>query len=424
MASIPHRPAPPRPPPTAAGEDRDADIARQMLAAAVAATAGFLIGRAGKSGEGGRARREAGDAHTRSIVATMPDGMVVADRRGVILSVNPAAERMFGWSAAELVGRNVTVLMRDRDAAEHPRYVRRYLDTKERRLIGYGRAMIAERRDGSQFPIEITVGEDWSDRHIFTAFIRDLEEQAIAERRVEELRAELAQASRQNAMAALGSTLAHEVNQPIANVANYVESVRHMLAGSAEIDLAVIDAALREAAAEALRAGDIIRHLRDLAARGDVEKSIEDLGILVREAASIALNTALVRGYDLRIAVPPALVLVDRVQIQQVLINLIRNAREAMAEGERRELTVASAPTGDGSVQVSVADSGPGIAPEIADRLFDAFSSTKADGMGLGLSICRTIVESNGGRIWTEPRPGGGTVFHFTLPLARGPAHG
>ncbi|QHL90480.1 PAS domain S-box protein [Sphingomonas changnyeongensis] len=405
------------------GDGGDGGRPRRLIAAAIAAVAGFVIGRRATPPAGASAparnRDPNRDRYLRSIIATMPDGMIVADRQGMILSVNPAAERMFGWPAAELEGRNVTVLMRHKDAADHDGHLRRYLHTKERRLIGFDRAMIAQRRDGSRFPIEITLGEDWSDQHVFTAFIRDLEEQAIAEGRVEELRAELAQASRVNAMVALGSTLAHEINQPIANVANYVESVRHMLASAPEADMAEIDAALREAAAEALRAGDIIRHLRDLAAGGEVEKTIEDLSLIVREAAAIGLAGCRDGGFDVRITVAPALVLVDRVQIQQVLINLMKNACEAMAGKDVRELTITSAVIDRGLVRVSVADTGDGLSPEIADHLFDAFMSTKANGMGLGLAICRTIIESHGGRIWAEARPDGGTIFHFTIALAR-----
>lgn len=364
------------------------------------------------------------EALLRSIVSTMPDAMIVSDQEGRIRSVNPAATRMFGWYEHELLGQSVVVLMREREAAAHDGAMRRYLATGQRRMIGFGRTLIARRKDGSDFPAEITLGEATAGERVFTAFIRDLSEQALAEANVERLRAELAHVSRASAMGAIASTLAHEINQPIANVANYVESVRHLLASGSDIGPAVLDEALQEATQEALRAGEIVRHIRELVSTGDVEKSVEDLHEIVDGAGSIAFVGAREQGIQIEVDVPAVPVLVDRVQIQQVLINLIRNAREAMQASDERRLSVVGADIGDGMVRVTVSDTGSGVSPAIQGRLFEAFATTKPDGMGMGLSICRTIVEANGGRIWAEPGERRGTRFHFTLPRSEAPAHG
>ncbi|MHA6721333.1 PAS domain-containing sensor histidine kinase [Sphingomonas sp. RS6] len=356
--------------------------------------------------------------HLRSILATVLDAMVIIDERGSILSFSAAAERLFGYREAEVVGSNIAMLMPRSDSSRHDGYIRRYLETGERRIIGTGRTVVGLRRDGSTFPMELSVGEAITDgERVFTGFIRDLTEKQRAEQRIEELRSGLLHAARVSAMGTMASTLAHELNQPITAVVNYVRGVGNLVDAGDPEDLPMIREALADATQEALRAGVIVRRLREFVARGEVEKSVENLPDLVEEASKLALIGAREKGvvarFDLDPEGPP--VLVDRVQIQQVLINLMRNAIEAMAESDERLLTVSSTPDAAGFVRVTVADTGPGVAPAVADDLFRAFNSTKPDGMGLGLSICRTIVEANGGRIWLEPRAGGGTCFHFTL---------
>jgi two-component system sensor kinase FixL len=178
--------------------------------------------------------------------------------------------------------------------------------------------------------------------------------------------------------------------------------------------------AVNDAAEQALRAGRVIRHLREFVARGESERHVENLPKLIQEASALALVGAKERGVRVAFRFDPEapLVLADRIQIQQVLLNLIRNAIEAMQDAPRRELVVATQSLPGGLVEVSVADTGTGIAPEIADRLFNPFVTSKPDGMGVGLAICRTIVETHGGRLWAAPNPGGGMVFRFTLPVA------
>jgi two-component system sensor kinase FixL len=214
----------------------------------------------------------------------------------------------------------------------------------------------------------------------------------------------------------MASALAHELNQPLTAIANYLKGSSRLLAGEA-IPRERLQEAVNRAGDQALRAGQIIRRLREFVARGETERRIESLPKLIEEAAALALVGAREHGVQVRFRLNPAVdrVLADRVQIQQVLVNLIRNAVDAMEDAPTRRLTVAAELVADDMVQVSVADTGPGVDPEVADQLFQPFVTTKRAGMGVGLSISRTIVESHGGRIGFEPSPGGGTIFGFTL---------
>ena len=363
----------------------------------------------------------ASESHLRSILSTVPDAMIVIDEEGAILSFSTAAERLFGYSAAEIRGRNVSILMPSPDRERHDNYIRRYLATGEKRIIGIGRVVFAARKDGTTFPMELSIGEaTGGPQRLFTGFIRDITERQRTEQQLETLQSELIHVSRVSAMGTMASTLAHEINQPITAVANYVEAVRDLLVDPDPDDLPMIREALDDTAREALRAGHIVRRLRDFVARGETEKTIEKLPALINEAAALGLLGAREKSvepiFDLDPYASP--VLVDKVQIQQVLINLIRNAVEAMSTSQERRLLITTRPDAPGFVRVTIADTGIGIPPDLAPQLFTAFVSTKSQGMGLGLSICRTIVEANGGRIWMEPRAGGGTEFHFTLVRA------
>jgi two-component system sensor kinase FixL len=357
-----------------------------------------------------------------SVLSTVPDAMVVIDENGIMMSFSAAAQVLFGYTEDETIGRNVSMLMPSPDRERHDAYLERYLDTGEKRIIGTGRIVFGQRKDGSRFPMELAVGEAITGgQRVFTGFIHDLTERRRTQEQLESLQSELIHVSRVSAMGTMASTIAHELNQPIAAIANYAESVRDMLAEPEHSDFGLMREALDETAREALRAGAIVRRLRDFVARGDVEKTVESLPTLINEASVLGLMTARELGVETVFDIDPyaSPVFVDKVQIQQVLINLVRNACEAMRGSTERRLVIASGPDQPGLVRVSVADTGAGIDPGIADQLFTAFVTTKTDGMGLGLSICRTIVEANGGRIWAEPREGGGTVFNFTLQRAQ-----
>jgi len=358
------------------------------------------------------------EAHLQSVLDTVPDAMIVIDTAGAIHSFSATAEKLFGYTAQEVIGCNVSMLMPEPYRSAHDGYIGRYLETGERRIIGIGRLVVGQRRDGSTFPMELAVGEMRSgERRFFTGFVRDLTERQETQKRLQDLQAELIFMSRFTALGEMASTLAHELNQPLTAAASYLNGARRLLDGGRPQDIAVARGAIDSAAEQALRAGQIIKRLREFVARGESERQAEDLRKLVEEAAALALVGAKESGAHVTFFYDPAarFVLVDKIQIQQVILNLIRNALEAMLETDRRELKVESRRLADGLVELCVTDTGPGIAPEIASRLFIPFTTTKPHGMGVGLSISRTIVEAHGGRLWAEPNPGGGTIFRLTL---------
>lgn len=390
------------------------EVARAAIFMAVGVGIAWFGGRLQQS----RRHAAAREAHLRSILDTVPEAMVVIDEHGIVQSFSSAAERLFSYDAAEVVGRNVKMLMPDPYRGNHDNFIGRYLRTGEKRIIGIGRVVVGERKDGSTFPMELAVGEMISGSiRYFTGFIRDLTERQKADARLQELQAELVHISRLTALGEMASALAHELNQPLSAIANYMKGSRRLLENAADPQSAMIREALDKAADQSLRAGQIIRRLRDFVARGETERRIESLTKLLEEASALALVGAKDRGVRVTYAFAPTLdaVLADRVQIQQVVLNLVRNAVEAMEQSSRRDLTISTEAGPDGMAVIKVADTGSGIAAEIAGQLFQPFVTTKSQGLGVGLSISRTIVESHGGRIWVEANPGGGTIFGFTL---------
>jgi two-component system sensor kinase FixL len=361
---------------------------------------------------------DAREAHLQSILDTVPDAMIVIDERGLIQSFSAAAERLFGYRGEEVAGKNVKMMMPSPYRESHDGYLARYMQTGERRIIGIGRVVVGERKDGSTFPMELSVGEMRSgNQRFFTGFIRDLTERQKTEARLQELQSELVHISRLTALGEMASTLAHELNQPLSAIANYMKGSRRLLEDSSDERTTMIRQAMDSAGEQAVRAGQIIRRLRDFVSRGESERRVESIAKLIEEASALALVGAKDRGVRVRFQFNSTrdLALADKVQIQQVLLNLIRNAIEAMQESDRRELTISTEFVEDNMLKISVADTGHGISPEIRAQLFQPFVTTKRHGMGVGLSISRTIVEAHGGRIWAETNPDGGTVFNLTL---------
>jgi two-component system sensor kinase FixL len=266
--------------------------------------------------------------------------------------------------------------------------------------------------------MELAVGEAkaGADR-LFTGFVRDLTERRSQERRMQELQSELVHVSRLTAMGEMASSLAHELNQPLSAITSYLRGASTLLKVE-QPDKDRIREALDRSADQALRAGDVIKRLREFVAKGETEHTIEDPAIVLEEAAALALVGAREQGVRVSLRCDRDLpdILVDKVQIQQVALNLIRNAIEAMETTSRRELTIGVS-SRDGFAFFFVADTGTGISPGIAQQLFQPFVTSKSSGMGVGLSICRTIIEAHGGRITARTNDGGGTVFEFTLPF-------
>ena len=358
-------------------------------------------------------------ARLRSILETVPDAIIVIDAVATIESFSPAAERLFGWRAHEVVGSNVNVLMPSPYREQHDGYMRRYLNTGERRIIGIGRIVVGQRKDGSTFPMELAVGEmHLAGGRYFTGFVRDLTEVKANENRLQDLQGELLHVSRLSAMGQMASALAHELNQPLAAIVNWTQAARRLLQAQETPAPKAVEFT-EKAIEQANRAGQIIRRLRSFIEKGETERQFEDVNKVVEEATALALVGAKESGVHVTMALAVNLpaTFIDKIQVQQVLVNLVRNAVEAMAAASRRELHVTTGLTEDGAmIQVSVSDTGPGLPPDIAARLFQPFMTTKEKGMGLGLSISRDIIDNHGGRLIASANPQGGTVFTFTLP--------
>lgn len=363
-------------------------------------------------------RLQSEEATQRAILATIPDAMVVIDAKGIVQSFSSTAEKLFGYAASEVIGRNVSMLMPQPFRDEHDGYIGRFLRTGEARIIGRGRTVTALKKDGTTFPMDLAVGEaHMAGRRTFVGFIRDLTAKLESERHLQQLQSELLHASRLTAMGEMSAALAHELNQPLTAISNYAKAARRTLAGgAAKIEDA--QGMMDKTAAQALRAGQIIKRLRDFVEHRDMSRTIEDPVKVVEEAMALALVDAAQAGVKVKSDLNAAPeVYIDKIQIQQVLVNLMRNATEAMQAVEDRTLAVTVAAVNQ-HAEIAVADTGPGLAPEVAARLFQPFTTTKRTGMGVGLSICHSIVEAHGGRIWMTVNDGPGVTFHVSLPPA------
>ena len=358
------------------------------------------------------------DSLFRVLVGTAVDGIMVIDDEGNVRFYNGACERLFGYAPAEVLGKNVKMLMPAPYRAEHDDYLARYLATGERHIIGIGREVVGQRRDGSTFPMYLSVGEgDLRGERIFVGIVHDISDRNEREKRIQELQSELLHVTRATAMGQMSSALAHELNQPLTAILTYSKAAAKMT-GMVGTDPAELSGVLEKIAEQASRAGQIIRRLRAFVEKRDPLRVPEDINKLVEESVSLGLSGVRDAGVRVKVQLDPdaPLVKVDKIEIQQVLVNLMRNAAEAMMEVGRRELLVTTNRDSAKSVSVSVADTGSGLAPDVARRLFQPFVSTKPQGMGMGLSICRTIIEAHDGRLWADDNPGGGTIFRFRLP--------
>lgn len=368
-----------------------------------------------------RNRREA-EMRLNSMIETVPDATIVIDDHGIIKSYSPAAEAMFGYSVASVIGCNVKILMPDMLASRHDAAIADYLRTGERRVIGLTRELTARRADGTQFPIELNVGEARiGEERIFTGIVRDVSKRLFEEQRLSELSAELAHISRQRAMSELAADLAHELNQPLSASANFIAAARMLIeqggGGERVTDL------LSMAEEQTQRSGDIIRRLRDFLAKRDIEMRSESLDDVVKDAVALVFFGTGREEIELDYDLDPTCdtIFADRVQIQQVLVNLLRNAVEALRAldaGHPRRIMIKSQSRPDDMVELAIMDTGPGIPDALSEQVYARFSTTKTGkAMGIGLSISRRIVEAHGGVLTAENQPEGGAAFRFTLPV-------
>ena len=362
---------------------------------------------------------KAGQAQLQSILETVPDAMVVINEDGRIQSFSAAAERLFGYRAKNVIGREVGMLMPSSYAEHHQEYLARYRRTGERRMIGQTRTLRARRSDGTEIPIELSVGEAWVDgKRIFTGFARDISDRIAAEERVEQINAEYAHSARLNAMGEMAAALAHEINQPLAAIGNFLGAAELMLGQSGE-NRPVLQT-LESANAQLMRTREIIGRLRDFMMKRDIEPQVEDLAQVVHDAAALAFvgQVDVQASYD--IAPEAQMIIADRIQVQQVLVNLLRNAAETVRglPLERRLIRLVAGRSEEGFVEVSVTDEGPGFPHKVLANMHAPFLSTKGrSGMGIGLSISRRIVEAHGGTLSLRNAESGGAIVTFTLPL-------
>jgi PAS domain S-box-containing protein len=366
----------------------------------------------------------------RVIVEAANDAVVTMDERGAILLANPATRRIFGYDPIEIVGKPMTMLMPEMMRKLHENGFKRYLATGKRHLNWQGVEVTAQRKDGQEFPVEVSFGELTSDGHkLFTGFIRDISERKQAEdrlraseRNLQMTQAELARVSRLTTMGELAASIAHEVNQPLTAVINNGSACLRLLANN-NLEPEVLRRALEGIIADGTRASTVLARIRAFIKKEPAEKSELDINEVIQEVLVLAgrelYENQVLPDHQLKTDLPS--VLADRVQLQQVLLNLIMNGIEAMAAvtDRPRLLGVQSRIDESGDVLVAVSDSGTGFGLEL-DRVFNPFFTTKANGMGMGLSISRSLVESHGGRLWAAPNSPHGAVFSFTLPATGG----
>ena len=360
------------------------------------------------------------EARLNAILETAVDGIITIDERGIIESVNPATEHIFGYTSDELVGENVKLLMPSPYREEHDGYMARYQQSGEPRIIGIGREAEGQHKDGTRFPIDLAVSEiRVAGSTVFTGVVRDISARRRAEDEARRKSADLAHAARLSTIGELTSGIAHEVNQPLTAMVNFAEACLRMLR-SGNADPQKLEDALGQIADQGQRAGHIIRHMRRLARKGESERVEVGLSQLVRDVLDLVSRELRASGITLHLMLDENLPTVkcDRIQIEQVVLNLVRNAMDILEEGSahKRDLTIRCRADTAASVELTVEDTGEGFTADNSKRIFETFFTTKADGLGMGLSISRNIIENHGGQLWAHPRPGGGAIFHVTLP--------
>jgi two-component system, LuxR family, sensor kinase FixL len=356
-----------------------------------------------------------------SVLDTAVDAIIIIDDQARILVYNQACERLFGYKAAEVLGQNVRLIMPDEFARHHDRYLSDYVKTGHRKIIGIGREVKAQHRDGTVFPVDLSVGESVTQAgRRFIGIIHDLRQRYADEERMNQLQANMVHMARVSTMDEMGAALAHELNQPLTALMLYLQAVER--ACEQDPDNPIPDnvlAVLRKAVREAERAGNIIHRMRQFVEKRDPQRRLVDINPLITDALELTkfgTRPGVTRiRCDFETDLPQ--IFVDPVQVQQILVNLTRNALEAVRGRPNPEVMITTRRDAKG-VAIEVADNGPGIRPEAVPELFKAFASSKNGGLGLGLAISRTIAQSHGGTLDVDPGgQGRGAQFTLSLPL-------
>lgn len=363
-----------------------------------------------------------GAAEFDALLDAAVDGIAVIDDQGRVLRFNKAAERMFGYSASEVLGKSIRFMMPVDEASRHDRYMGQYLRTGTKRIIGIDREVRGLRKDGSTFPVSLAVGEvRIGEKLRFVGLMRDLTSEKQAEEEALRHREQMMHASRLTTMGEMAAAMAHEINQPLSAIATYTAACIRLLGHGPEA-MGDVRAALHQIGDQAHRAGDIIQRIRNFTRSRELSRRRISVQALFDEIRPLVEVDARAHSTRLVIAIQPGLpaVTVDTVQIQQVLLNLLRNGIDAMEEipADQRELRFSVYADTPQTVRIDVVDRGRGISAAARDHLFIPFFTTKATGMGMGLAISRSIVTAHAGQLDCANNPDGGATFHVILPTA------
>jgi two-component system sensor kinase FixL len=349
------------------------------------------------------------------------DAIIIIDSQAHIKRFNLAAEQMFGYREQEVRGHNVKLLMPEPHHSLHDGYIQRYGETGKAAIIGQGREVIGLRKDGEEFPMMLSVGEiEQSDDELYVGIIRDLSDMHAAQEKVRQLEEQLLHADRLVILGELTAGIAHEINQPLTAIAAYADAGRKIIDRNATPPRKEMDFICERMGEQSRRAAEVVQRLRKLVRSGTVSKSKHDINQIIR-------NTLLLFEYEIKrtnieLTFYPLeslqLLYVDEIQIQQILVNLVKNSLDAISEagmtGGRIEIRIReSGPV----VEISVIDNGPGVSVADQDKLFDSFFTTKPKGVGLGLSICKSISAAHGGNLRYRQGDISGSTFTLSLPL-------
>ena len=364
------------------------------------------------------AQKQAQDLFRLATEASL-SGIILVNDRGRIILVNTHVEELFGYRREELVGKLVDILVPERFASQHPAHRVQFLAAPTARAMGAGRELFAKRKDGSEFPIEIGLNPiQTPDGILVLASVVDISARKLAEAEAVQHRAELAHLSRVALMAEMSASLAHELNQPLAGIVSNAAAGQRFI-DHGNITLPELRELLVDIGADGRRAGEVVRGIRRMVRKSETIRQQMNLNEVVKKVVQIVSPDALLRACEVKTSLEPTLSAIegDPIQLQQVLLNLVINAFDAMRDApvENRKVEITTEWNGDSAIRTSVRDYGIGISEETRERLFDPFFTTKPEGLGMGLAIVRSIVESHAGTIVAENVEGGGARFHFTL---------